>query len=55
MTRSFKLRASLEEAFPWRSPKEEDAEDDPDTPNWGKALTNFKRVEDYLNGKIMSI
>lgn len=50
-----KLRASLEEAFPWRSPKAGDEEDDPDTPDWGKALRNFKRVEAYLRGEIASI
>jgi Nucleotidyltransferase of unknown function (DUF6036) len=50
-----KLRESLEEAFSFRSPKVEDAEDDPDTPDWGKALANFKRVESYLNGLIPSI
>jgi hypothetical protein len=50
-----KLRASLEAAFPFRSPKEEDAEDDLDNPDWGRALTHFKRVEAYLNGQIPSI
>ncbi len=49
------LRASLEAAFPLRSPKAEDAESDPDSPDWGTALTNFKRVEDYLNGKTGSL
>jgi hypothetical protein len=49
------LRASLEAAFPLRSPKAEDAEYDPDEPDWGKALANFKRVEDYLNGKSASL
>jgi hypothetical protein len=50
-----KLRDSLEAAFPFRSPKIEDAEDDPDTPDWGKALANLKRVEAYLAGSISSI
>ena len=50
-----KLRESLENAFPWRSPKAEDAENDPDNPDWSKAHANFRRVEDYLNGKITSI
>jgi hypothetical protein len=50
-----KLRESLEAAFAFRSPKEEDAEDDPDTPDWGTALANFKRVESYLMGSIASI
>jgi len=50
-----RLRESLEEAFPWRSPKEGDEEDDPDNPDWGKAYASFKRVEDYLNGRISSI
>jgi Nucleotidyltransferase of unknown function (DUF6036) len=50
-----KLRESLEAAFPWKSPKEADADDDPDTPDWGKALENCKRVEAFLNGQIRSI
>lgn len=50
-----RLRDSLEAAFSCRSPKLEDAEDDPDTPDWGKALANFKRVEEYLNGKVASV
>jgi Nucleotidyltransferase of unknown function (DUF6036) len=50
-----KLHESLQAAFPFRSPKAEDAEDDPDTPDWGKALGNLKRVESYLKGLIPSI
>jgi hypothetical protein len=50
-----KLRESLEAAFSDRSPKAEDAEDDPDYPDWGRALANFRRVEDYLNGKRPSL
>jgi hypothetical protein len=50
-----KLGESLRAAFPFRSPKIEDAEDDPDTPDWGKALANLKRVEAYLAGSIRSI
>jgi hypothetical protein len=50
-----KLRESLEAAFPLRSPKEEDAENDPDTPDWGIALKNFKRVESYLQGSVATI
>jgi hypothetical protein len=50
-----KLRESLDAAFPLRSPKEEDADDDPDTPDWGRAVANFKRVEKYLNGELKSI
>jgi hypothetical protein len=50
-----KLRQALEDAFPYRSPKPEDAEDDPDTPDWGKALANCKRVESYLKGAIRSL
>ncbi len=50
-----KLRESLEAAFPFRSPKPEDAEDDPDTPDWSRAVANLKRVESYLNGSISSI
>jgi hypothetical protein len=50
-----KLRESLQAAFPFRSPKVEDAEDDPDCPDWGKALASLKRVEDYLKGSIASI
>jgi hypothetical protein len=50
-----RLRQSLEAAFPYRSPKAEDADDDPDNPDWGKACASWKRVKDYLNGKITSI
>lgn len=50
-----KLQESLQAAFPFRSPKVEDAEDDPDTPDWGKARKNAKRVESYLQGSIASI
>lgn len=50
-----KLRESLDKAFPFRSPKVEDAEDDPDTPDWGMAYSNLKRVEAYLAGSISSI
>jgi hypothetical protein len=50
-----KLRESLDAAFAYRSPKPEDAEDDPDTPGWAQALSNFKRVEAYLKGEIRSI
>ncbi|MBL8796108.1 MAG: hypothetical protein JNM56_19560 [Planctomycetia bacterium] len=50
-----KLRESLDAAFPWRSPKEGDGDNDPDTPDWGTALTNFKRVEKYLNGELRSL
>jgi hypothetical protein len=50
-----KLRESLDAAFPWRSPKPEDADVDVDNPDWTKAHASFKRVEDYLNGKIRSI
>ena len=50
-----KLFESLDKAFSFRSPKAEDAEDDPDTPNWGRALRNLKRVEGYLGGSISSI
>jgi hypothetical protein len=46
-----RLRASLEAAFPLRSPKDEDSDGDPDDPHWSRALANFRRVEDYLNGK----
>jgi hypothetical protein len=49
------LRASLDAAFPLRSPKQEDADDDPDTPDWGKALANCRRVEAYLSGQVGSI
>jgi hypothetical protein len=55
LLKKIKLRESLESAFPFRSPKEEDAEDDPDNPDWGKALKNLKRVEAYLEGSISSI
>jgi hypothetical protein len=55
LLKAAELRKSLEEAFPYRSPKAEDAEDDPDNPDWGRALANCKRVEDYLNGRIRSI
>jgi hypothetical protein len=50
-----KLRESLDAAFPFRSPKPEDATDDRDTPDWGIAFANFKRVEDYLGGRIGSL
>jgi hypothetical protein len=50
-----RLRESLEAAFPLRSPKAEDAENDPDSPDWGTALANLRRVEAYLNGEISSI
>jgi Nucleotidyltransferase of unknown function (DUF6036) len=50
-----RLRESLDKAFPFRSLKLEDAEDDPDTPDWGKALRNLKRVEAYLAGSVASI
>lgn len=50
-----KLSEALDAAFPWRSPKSEDADDDPDTPGWGTARANLQRVEDYLAGKISSI
>jgi hypothetical protein len=50
-----KLRASLDAAFPFRSPKEEDAEHDPDNPDWNKSLANLKRVQEYLGGSIPSI
>jgi hypothetical protein len=50
-----KLRESLQAAYPFKSPKAEDAEDDPDTPDWGKAFANLKRVESYLKGSITSI
>lgn len=49
------LRARLEKAFQFRSPKPEDEEDDPDTPDWGRALRNLKRVEAYLDGRIRSL
>jgi hypothetical protein len=49
------LYESLEVAFPFRSPKEEDIVDDPDTPDWAKALANFKRVKAYLEGAAESI
>lgn len=50
-----KLHESLQAAFPFRSPKTEDAEDDMDNPGWGKALTSWKRVNAYLQGSITSI
>ncbi len=50
-----KLYESLQAAFPFRSPKMEDTEDDPDSPDWGKALANWKQVEAYLKGSIASI
>jgi hypothetical protein len=50
-----KLYARLNAAFPFRSQKVEDTEEDPDTPGWGKALANFKRVKAYLKGEITSI
>jgi hypothetical protein len=50
-----KLAESLRSAFPFRSPKIEDAEDDPDSPDWSRALANLKRVEAYLAGSIGSI
>jgi Nucleotidyltransferase of unknown function (DUF6036) len=50
-----KLRESLDKAFTFRSPKVDDAEDDPDTPDWGKALGSFRRVEAYLEGFLSSI
>jgi hypothetical protein len=50
-----KLEESLKAAFPFKSPKVEDAEDDPDTPDWGRALANLKRVQSYLKGAIASI
>ena len=50
-----KLYESLQAAFPFKSPKPEDAEDDQDTPDWGVALANLKRVENYLKGLIPSI
>lgn len=49
------LRAALEDAFPWRSPKEGDKDEDPDNPDWSKACRSFKRVEAYLKGEISSI
>jgi len=50
-----KLNDSLNEAFPFKSPKPEDSEDDPDTPDWGRALRNLRRVEAYLAGSSTSI
>jgi hypothetical protein len=50
-----KLYESLDAAFPFRSPKTEDVEDDPDTPDWGKALAGFRRVEAYLKGSSTSL
>jgi hypothetical protein len=50
-----KLHESLQAAFPFKSQKLEDAEDDPDTPDWAKALEGWKRVESYLKGSIASI
>src|SRR5262245_16738332 len=50
-----KLRESLQEAFPFKSPKEEDADEDPDNPDWEKAVTHLKRVEGYLKGLNPSI
>jgi Nucleotidyltransferase of unknown function (DUF6036) len=49
------LRQALSKAFPFRSPKPEDAEDDPDNPDWGKALASMRRVEAYLTGSVASI
>lgn len=50
-----KLRAALESAFPFRSPKAGDEEDDPDNPDWTKAVASYKRVVSYVNGEITSI
>jgi hypothetical protein len=50
-----RLRESLDEAFPLRSQKPEDAEIDPDNPDWSKALQGYKAVEAYLNGDSASI
>ena len=50
-----KLYESLDAAFPFRSPKKEDAEDDPDNPDWGNARTNCERVINYLKGLSKSI
>jgi hypothetical protein len=50
-----KLHESLQKAFVFKSPKLDDAEDDPDTPDWGKAHAHWKRVADYLQGSITSI
>lgn len=49
------LRARLEAAFPFRSPKSDDAEGDVDNPAWTKALASFRRVEAYLNGDSRSL
>jgi hypothetical protein len=46
---------SLDKTFTFQSPKAEDAEDDPDTPDWAKALGDLKRVEAYLDGSISAI
>ncbi|HEY7327919.1 MAG TPA: DUF6036 family nucleotidyltransferase [Gemmataceae bacterium] len=50
-----KLQESLTAAFPFKSPKVEDVEDDPDTPDWARALANLKRLQSYLRGSIASI
>lgn len=50
-----KLHESRQAAFPFRSPKMEDAEDDPDNPDWGRAFANWKRVKNYLEGLSKSI
>jgi len=38
-----KLREALHLAFPFRSPKPGDEDDDPDNPDWTKVSKHFKR------------
>jgi hypothetical protein len=49
------LHTRLQAAFPFRSPKPDDAEGDADNPDWTKALNSLKRVEAYLKGAIHSL
>ena len=48
-----KLRESLDAAFPFSLRATE--EEDPDDPDWSRAYATFRRVVQYLQGKIRAI